>query len=658
MKPSATLSAESARPAPRLPPGRTQRQLIALVLGLYVVIVLLGGWLIVRTLRALDHERLSMRENTALQAVSTTQGKLLLTQGQLRLFLAKPTAANQAALGTAEQALQGALDKLSTAVNALPAAAQTPMLLAQARALILARQQVLGSQTLLSGGASLAQTSATADAQRVDAIRIGLKTLREHILDNASKRRMQMQAALQWNAELLIAFGVLLMGALGLALRSMLRALGERRRLLARLDDEASLDALTRLPNRPYFLAWLEQARLQAQADGTALALLRVDVMPCDDAAFAAAAQRLAQAKRRIDVLARIGQRSLGLLAPLHRLDTLGRQDLAELALRMADALGQDGVTLSASPSKAAIGIALYPSDADDTPTLLDATRHAVEAARAQAGGGPRMAFVDDPGGLSLQRAARLRSALPMAIARGELRLLAQAEYAAADLRIVAAEALLRWEHPELGLLCPQEFLPLAQRAGLMPRITDWVLQQALDALVDWRRRQPQMRVAVNVTREDWLDPGFTARVAAALAARELPGQALELELSEEQLLGSDCAETLRQVHALGVRLALDDFGVAYSAFSHLQLHPVHRVKIDRSFVARLPQRGEDAQLLSAIVRFAHGLKLVVTCEGLETADQIALLRELGADELQGFGLSHPIAPQALSDLLAPTGPS
>jgi diguanylate cyclase (GGDEF)-like protein len=286
-------------------------------------------------------------------------------------------------------------------------------------------------------------------------IRTVLAGLREQVIGDATQRRNAAVQRFQRNTVLLLVFGALLLLALALALLEIIHGLRERRRLLQRLEQESSHDALTQLPNKPYFLEWLHPAYEQALSDRTMLGLLHIELD--NDAALnpqqtmqrvREAAKRLSNTKRKVDMLGRLGERSFGLLAPLHKADSSDLHALSLLALRLVDPLGQPQSDETPAQGRACIGVAIFPHDAPNPAALLAAAQTAVVNAPAADFSAPSLVFYGDPEGLALKRSARLRRDLTGAIERGEMFLLAQPEWRASDLHIDGAEMMLRWLHP------------------------------------------------------------------------------------------------------------------------------------------------------------------------------------------------------------------
>jgi EAL domain-containing protein (putative c-di-GMP-specific phosphodiesterase class I) len=215
--------------------------------------------------------------------------------------------------------------------------------------------------------------------------------------------------------------------------------------------------------------------------------------------------------------------------------------------------------------------------------------------------------------------------------------------------RIIGMEALVRWRHPSRGMVGPVEFIPLAEETGIINQLGDWVLRSACAQLQQFLRAGlPQMRVAVNLSVRQLLQKDFAASVEAVLADTGLPPSLLELEITESTLMenAEDTLGALHRLRELGVRLSIDDFGTGYSSLSYLKRFPVDIIKIDRSFVRDLPQDGDDAAIVSAIIALAHSLRLEVVAEGVETDAQLAFLASRSCDLIQGYHVSPAVPPE------------
>jgi diguanylate cyclase (GGDEF)-like protein/PAS domain S-box-containing protein len=437
-----------------------------------------------------------------------------------------------------------------------------------------------------------------------------------------------------------------------------------RKQAEARAEYLATRDALTGLPNRTLLADRGAQAVLQAARSRTQLALLYIDIdrfklvneslgHQAGDALLRAVAERL-QSLLSADTLARLGGDDFALL---HRIRNV--EEAASLAQRMLKLLARpftvEGRTLNVGAS---IGISVYPNDAHDFAELLRnadaATSHAKESGR----GAWRMYEA----GLHARAAERLRleNELHSALARGELLLHWQPVVRGRRL-VSGAEALVRWQHPERGLLMPGEFVPLAEECGLIRAIGEWTLERALSQAGAWQRAAPgRARIAVNVSAPELaLHNAYVERVRSCLEANQVPAACLELEVTERVLVSGldENTETLARLGELGVRIAIDDFGTGYSSLAYLRHLPVHKLKIDRSFLRSIDSQVADEAIVRAIVVLAKTLGIGVAGEGIESEAQLARLLALGCDEWQGNYFSAPLDASGFEKILS-TEPS
>ena len=439
-------------------------------------------------------------------------------------------------------------------------------------------------------------------------------------------------------------------------------ALVGRRRMLQR-EHQALHDPLTGLGNR----ALLVQAGAEAAGERrirpggravTALLLLDLDGFKevndtlghaVGDRLLVEVAGALRGAVRPIDVVTRLGGDEFAVL-----LRGLPDGDAAVRAATGIAAVLQrpfalDRITLEVGVS---IGIALRPTHADGLPGLLRRADVAMYQAK-RAGGGVRL--YDQSSDPHDESQLDLLSQLRAAIDGDQLGLHFQPRVGLGTGRPVGFEALVRWAHPERGLLPPAAFVPLAERTALMQPLTEWVLREAIRQCARWRNEGWDVGVAVNIPPATLLEAELPGRLTELLAREGLPGHALELEITETAVMVDPerTAETLRRLRAIGVGVAIDDFGAGYTSLSYLKTLPVSRLKIDRGFVTHLLDDDRDEAVTRAIVRLGHDLGLVVVAEGVETPGVQQRLRDLGCDEGQGFLLGRPMAPADVLPWLA-----
>ena len=269
--------------------------------------------------------------------------------------------------------------------------------------------------------------------------------------------------------------------------------------------------------------------------------------------------------------------------------------------------------------------------------------------------GGSRFEFYTEDMNEAIQHRAAIEERLRTALDEGRLALHYQPQFDLTRGRIIGAEALLRWRHPELGLLSPSHFLPIAEETGLIVPIGDWILRTACAQNAEWNRSGHRgLRVSVNVSSQQFLEAGFADVVYKALEESRLPAVSLELEITESSLLRDVevTVNTLRSLKDLGVRLAIDDFGTGYSALAYLKRLPIDVLKIDQSFVRALTTDPADATITETIVRMASGLNLTTIAEGVETLEQLLLLGSFGCKRMQGYLFGKPVPAETFAQWL------
>jgi diguanylate cyclase (GGDEF)-like protein len=301
----------------------------------------------------------------------------------------------------------------------------------------------------------------------------------------------------------------------------------------------------------------------------------------------------------------------------------------------------------------ASIGISLFPEDGDDCDSLLKyadtAMYHAKNCGKNNA------KLYSSSLTMQIMSHVKLEVGLRKALKNEELYLLYQPQIDVRSGEIVGVEALVRWRHPERGIISPTEFIPLAEETGLIVPIGEWVLRTACQQARMWQRQtQRSVRMAVNLSAKQFKDENLTQIVISALHDTGLDPKLLELELTEGTLMDDAKATmvTLEQLRGIGVYLSIDDFGTGYSSMNYLKRFDVRALKIDKSFISGLPQDSENAAITRAIIAMAHGLKMVVVAEGVETDEQLVLLEQYGCDMVQGFYLGHPSPHESITLML------
>ena len=464
----------------------------------------------------------------------------------------------------------------------------------------------------------------------------------------------------QWLAVLVI---VTTLGTIGIALvaslfdRQMRLRTGILARSLERANDklvQAALhDPLTQLPNRSLLQDRIEQTLEKARRRGH-----RVAVMFCDldgfkavndayghqlgDRLLVGVSERVARLLRPQDTLARLGGDEFVVVLAIDE-----PEDAVVVAERIIAAVSDpfliDAAELQVSAS---LGIALYPEDATSERELMGHADAAMYHTKQSGRNG--YTFFMPSMQVSANRQLRLLQDLRRATERGELLLHYQPKFMAAGAPAVGAEALLRWQHPELGLLGPDVFIPIAERSGLIVPIGEWVLDQACAQLRQWHDGgHADWTMAVNLSPLQFAATGLLEMVKATLERHGLAPDRLTLEITETTAM-KDVESSLAILNALttlGVRIAIDDFGTGYSSLLYLKRMPATELKIDRAFVRELEDSAEDAAIVASIVALGRSLQLQVVAEGVETASQRNYLSDLGCDQLQGYHLGRPMPP-------------
>ena len=416
----------------------------------------------------------------------------------------------------------------------------------------------------------------------------------------------------------------------------------------------ARFDTLTGLFNRSTFFDCFDHALAVAGRDNHQLAVLFIDLDRFKDVndtlghlvgdeVLKEMAQRLLKAVRSADTLARIGGDEFVLLAE----NTASIKSVADLAQRVVDTLAEPLIVRGEECRLgASVGIAMYPDDGEDAPTLL---RNAdIAMYRAKGSGRNGFAFFSEALDQPQKERMLLGASLHRALEMNQLLLLYQPKVSVATGGMVGVEALIRWQHPERGLVPPGAFIPLAEESGLILPFGRWVLRTACNQAVAWQAMGlPPFSVAVNLSARQFNDPQLAADIREALNETGLDPRLLELEITESMMVDQHerALETLRLVKAMGVQVSIDDFGTGYSSLARLQKFPIDALKIDRSFIGDIAGDPDDAAITTAIIAMAHSLRLRVIAEGVETREQAQFLRERGCDEMQGYFFSRPVLP-------------
>lgn len=426
-----------------------------------------------------------------------------------------------------------------------------------------------------------------------------------------------------------------------------------------RIEFLSQHDALTGLPNRTRLQAFLDAKLKTLPLVEQPLVMLSLDLdrfKPVNDLLGHAAgdrvlnevSSRLTDCVRHGDLVARVGGDEFVLI-----LSDAGTQDDVEnfckrliVSLERAIRIDEQEVFISAS-----IGIALAPNDAGNVTEML---RYAdIALYEAKSAGRNTWRFYSGEMNARIIERRRLESDLRYGIKHGELRLHFQPRYRIADGQMVGAEALVRWQHPERGLIAPDTFIPIAEESGLILSLSDWVLETACACAAQW---PDALFVSVNLSPTEFKRGNLMERVRHALQASGIEPARVELEITESVMLEDavGALDVMRALKQLGIRIAMDDFGTGYSSLSYLRAFPFDGLKIDRSFLTRLEDSEDDQAIIHAIVGLGRALALTVTAEGIETAEHLAMLKAVACDEGQGYFLSRPLDIDAFNRLLGP----
>ena len=440
------------------------------------------------------------------------------------------------------------------------------------------------------------------------------------------------------------------------------RDITERLQSQARIWHLAHHDALTDLPNRVLFQDRLQQAVAHARRTGLLVAILFIDLDNFKDVNDAlghefgdlllkAVTGRLRGCTRESDTVARLGGDEFAVIqTDLDRSEaaaTLAEKILERLSTPFS--LEDQEIHISAS-----IGVTLCPLDQDDPHQLVKNADMAMY--RAKNTGRANYQFYKEDMNLVFQARKELERDLRKALANGELDLFYQPQIDARRDAIVGAEALLRWPHPDRGLISPAEFVPIAEECGLIVPLGEWVLETACRQNKMWRDLGlPRIRVAVNLSTVQFLYRDLMTSVVRALETSGLDHASLELEITEGILMRETevTINTLQRLAELDIQIAIDDFGTGYSSMAYLKLFPVNKIKIDRAFVKDVTSNRGDAAIVNAVIGLAHGLSLTVAAEGVETFEQAVHLRAQGCDELQGYYFGRPMPAGSFQERLA-----
>ena len=444
-----------------------------------------------------------------------------------------------------------------------------------------------------------------------------------------------------------------------------LQDISQRKEHEAQLARLANEDSLTGLPNRHWFLHFVPEALKHAAAAGHEVALLFIDLdefkqvndshgHAVGDRLLKAAATRLLSQLRPSDRVARFGgDEFIVLLSPFD-----SEHQVATVAGRIIQAFGKPfSIAEEQHVIGASVGISVFPRDGNDAATLIRHSDIAMYAGKNEGKGQYR--FFDPSQSTTLKSRALLRQRLLEAIEKRQFVLHYQPRVDTRSGALLSMEALLRWEHPQLGMIRPDEFIPLAESSGLIVPIGAIVIDLACAQLAAWQRQSAgegnaAVPVSINVSPKQFLRGGVQRELAEALARHGVAPGLLEVEITESAMMGDqeEILAELAAIRALGIKLHVDDFGTGYSSLSQLQRMKMDVLKVDRSFTAELGRSKEGQVFFQAIVSMAHALGMEVVAEGVETREQLAILRALGCNEVQGYLVARPMPAEAIAPLL------
>jgi len=448
-----------------------------------------------------------------------------------------------------------------------------------------------------------------------------------------------------------------LLGATGMLIAA---SISERRIVEDRISHIAQHDALTGLPNRILLQDRIQQALTHAVRHQAKMSVLFIDLdrfkavndtlgHDVGDELLEGVAERLRQCVREADTVARLGGDEFVIVLS----DIIQPQNAGQIAQKIIDSLSGvyllRGYELHVTPS---IGISIYPEDGEDAQSLMKNADTAMYTAK-QVGASFRY-YAAEMNASAFQRMT-VENSLRHALERNELSLHYQPLVNLESGKVTGVEALLRWHHPELGMVTPDMFIPIAEESSLIIPIGEWVLGEACRQIKHWREAgYPDLRVAVNISSRQLWQPNLVDTILRIVAESGADAAGLELELTESMLMRhtEETVAMLTKLRDHGIRLAVDDFGTGYSSLAYLKSFPIHTLKIDRSFIRDISEDPNDAAITSAIIAMAHSLSLGVIAEGVETAAQLAYIRGQGCDEAQGFYFSKPLPADQFWDVL------
>lgn len=442
---------------------------------------------------------------------------------------------------------------------------------------------------------------------------------------------------------------------------AVIRDVTERKQDEEKILRQATFDILTGLPNRALFLDRLVQSLKVVAREDKKLGLMFIDLdgfklvndthgHDKGDDLLREAGSRISESVRDGDTVARLGGDEFTVIMP-----NLNDAKYAPVvAQRILDALGRpfelDG---SESFVSGSIGITIFPDDAETANDLLKNADAAMYRAK-EMGKANYQFYTANLNSLVAER-LKIKNGLVMALERNEFRLLYQPKLTLASQRIESVEALMRWENPEVGTVSPAQFIPVLEETGMVVEVGEWAIREACMQHRRWiEEGLPPVRVAVNLSARQLREISFVSVLRRVLDETGVGPEGIEIEITESMIMSD--ADTsiaaLKELHELGVHVAMDDFGTGYSSLSYLRKFPIDTIKIDRTFVSEITSNSDDAEIIRTIISMGQTLNKGIVAEGVETEDQLALLNEYKCDQVQGYLISRPVPGEDLMDLL------